>query len=530
LPMTETLFEKADFLRSLFDAIPSFLFIVDSDVRIFHLNAAAETLLNAERKDVLMKRGGEAMHCIYSNEVPGGCGRSAHCADCVVRNSVGKAFGGTGVFRETANVKLQADGEVRDIYLMVTASPFQYEGVRFALLVLEEFKELKKAEEEKRKLEEQLRQSQKMEAVGQLAGGIAHDFNNRLSAIINYGHLLKLKIGEDDPMRRYVENILSVAERAAGLTHGLLTFSRKGPLQLRPVNVNEVVRGVLQFYSRVLPENIRVQASLAGEDLIIMADRGLIENVLINLAINARDAMAGGGALTITVEAVTIDDFFVRANGYGEPGRYALLSVADTGVGMDRATVERVFEPFFTTKQAGKGTGLGLSTAYGVVKQHGGYIRVYSEPGRGTSFRIYLPLAGPDAAPTEPEEAPPQGGTETVLLAEDDDSVRNGIRQILEEFGYTVIEASDGGQAISKFSEAPDSVRLLILDMLMPEMSGTEVYEMARRKSPGIKAVFMSGYTNAMRGDRFSAGDAAVVSKPASPLELLKKMRRLLDG
>lgn len=528
--MEEPFFERADFLRSLFDAIPSFLFIVDSDVRIFHLNSAAMSLLNAGRKEVFMKRGGEAMHCIYSNEAPGGCGRSAHCADCVIRNSVGSAFKGRGVFRKTANVKLRAEGEVRDMYLMVTASPFEYEGAAFVLLVLEEFKELKKAEEDKRKLEEQLRHSQKMEAVGQLAGGIAHDFNNRLSAIINYGHLLKMKMREDDPLRRYVENILSASERAAGLTHGLLTFSRKGPLDLRPVNVDEVVTGVLQFFSRVLPENIRVETALAEEDLIIMADRGLLENVLINLAINARDAMPGGGVLTIEVRPVAMDDFFVKANGYGEPGTYALLCIADTGVGMDRATRERVFEPFFTTKQAGKGTGLGLSTAYGAVKQHGGYISVYSEPGKGASFKIYLPLAGPDVAPAASEDALPRGGTETVLLAEDDDSVRRGIRQILEEFGYEVIEAADGKEAIAKFAEAAGSVELLVLDMLMPEMSGPEVYEQARRASPGIKAVFMSGYTNVMRGDRFSPDLTAVVAKPASPLELLKKMRLLLDG
>jgi signal transduction histidine kinase/DNA-binding response OmpR family regulator len=385
-------------------------------------------------------------------------------------------------------------------------------------------------EDERERLLTQLLQAQKMEAVGQLAGGISHDFNNILTAMIGYGHLLKMKMKEDDPLRTYADNILSLSDKAANLTQSLLAFSRKRIMNPCPANLNEIIKRIDYLLSRIIGEDIKLQTMLSEDDLIVMADSGQIEQVLMNLATNARDAMPEGGLLTIGTETLDIDHEFIKEHGYGNEGQYALISLTDTGAGMDRETREKIFEPFFTTKEVGKGTGLGLSMVYGIIKQHEGYINVYSEPGRGTTFRIYLPLIEAKAEEIKPEAIQPiETGTETVLLAEDEDAIREFIKKLLEEYGYKVITAGSGQEAIDEFKAHKDKIQLALLDVIMPNRNGKEAYEEIKKIRPDIKVLFMSGYPADIihKHDIIEKG-FAYIEKPASPTKLLRKIREVL--
>jgi PAS domain S-box-containing protein len=384
---------------------------------------------------------------------------------------------------------------------------------------------------EHKKLQQQLIQAQKMEAVGQLTGGIAHDFNNILTTIIGYGKLALRKIGKDDPVRTYIEEMLFSSDRAAALTQGLLAFSRKQVMDIKPVNIIGVVNNFEKLLSMVIGENIEIKTSSRKRNLMVMADSAQVEQVLMNLATNARDAMSGEGTLSIITDAVEIDAGFIRTHGYGEPGNYACIVVADTGAGMDEETRKRIFEPFFTTKGVGEGTGLGLSIIYGIIKQHNGYINVESAPGAGATFRIYLPVTAQVEKTPDPAAAlAPLAGRETVLLAEDDAEVRKLTKTVLEEFGYTVIAASNGGDAVSRFEENSEEVRLIILDMIMPGKTGKEAYDEIIKIKPGIKVLFTSGYTQYVVDNRgFFEDGLDIIMKPNTPAELLRKIREILD-
>ncbi len=385
---------------------------------------------------------------------------------------------------------------------------------------------------DRKKLEAQLLQAQKMEAVGQLAGGIAHDFNNILTAIMGYGNFLQMRMEKDSPLRPQVDSILASAERAAQLTHSLLAFSRKQVILPAPVEVNGIVSRVVKLLAHLIGEDIDITKVLSHEEMIIMADAGQLEHVLMNLATNARDAMPDGGTLIIETRPAILDDEYVKAHGYGEPGQYAVLSITDTGAGMDEATKNRIFEPFFTTKESGRGTGLGLAMVYGIIKQHRGHITVYSEPGKGTTFTIYLPRVASEVMVAQPEETrTPPRGAETILVGEDDAAVRTLVRTVLEEFGYTVITAVDGEDTIRKFREQGETIQLLLLDVIMPGKNGKEAYEEIRKLKPDVKVLFTSGYTaDLIQKKGVLDGEINLVYKPVSPTELLIKIRDVLDA
>jgi PAS domain S-box-containing protein len=386
---------------------------------------------------------------------------------------------------------------------------------------------------ERKKLEDQLRQSQKMEAVGLLAGGVAHDFNNLLQAIIGYGHLLLMKMGESDPLKLDVDMMLAAADKATDVTRSLLAFSRKQVMNPQPVNLNERISHMEKFLARVIGEEIRISTVFREEPLYVNVDSVQIEQVLMNLATNARDSMPRGGILSIATESVEMDAHFIKVHGYGEPGWYARISLGDTGTGMDAATVKRVFEPFFTTKEFGKGSGLGLAIVYGIVRQHNGYIDLDSEPGKGTTFRIYLPLmkAAPAEAQVFSHPPQPERGTETILIAEDDQHARMLLKELLTAFGYAVIEAADGEDALEKFIGNRDRIHLLLLDMIMPKKRGNEVYDEIRKKGCTVKAVFLSGYpADVVHGNQLLEQGLDLIIKPVSPRNLLMKIREVLDG
>jgi signal transduction histidine kinase len=380
-------------------------------------------------------------------------------------------------------------------------------------------------------LEEQLLHSQKIEAVGQLAGGVAHDFNNILSALMGYIHLAKMHMKEDEPSRVYVDQMMDTTNRAANLTHSLLAFSRKQIMNPRPLNLNEIIKDLQKLLFRVIGDDIELTTSLAASDPMVMADPGQIDQVLVNLATNARDAMPGGGRLTMETDIVEIDEEYIKTHGYGKAGRYALICVNDTGAGMDERTEARIFEPFFTTKEVGKGTGLGLAMVYGIVKQHDGYINVYSEPSKGTTFKIYLPLIETDTVWEKKYDGHlPAGGTETILLAEDNEEARNATKELLGKFGYTVIVAKDGEEAVNRFGSDGDKIRLLVMDVIMPKKNGKETYEQIRLVKPGIKVLFLSGYeADILNKKGVIDKGLEFILKPVSPDRLLNKIREILD-
>jgi PAS domain S-box-containing protein len=384
---------------------------------------------------------------------------------------------------------------------------------------------------ERKKLERKYLQAQKMEAVGQLAGGIAHDFNNILTAIIGFEHLLMERL-DDEKSRHFANQVSMLAEKASHLTRDLLAFSRKQPMNPKPMDLNENIQNLGKLLQRLIGEDVELHSTLQEGELPVLAVSGHLEQVFMNLATNARDAMPDGGLLTIKTESAFIDSDFVQMNGYGTPGRYALVSVSDTGCGMDEETRLKVFEPFFTTKEVGKGTGLGLSTAYGIIRQHGGFLTVYSEPGEGSTFRIYLPIldeyVGTERDPSALLFPPP--GTETVLLVEDEPEVREMTRTLLEKNGYRVYEATDGEQALEQYVANEEQVDLLILDVIMPKRNGKEIYDIIRRSREDIKTIFISGYTADIVEQKGIPETCHLVSKPYSPHAFLWKVRNVLDG
>ena len=384
----------------------------------------------------------------------------------------------------------------------------------------------KRMEEEREKLREQLYHVQKLESVGKLAGGVAQEFNNILMVIMGYGSLLQAEIPEGTPAKDYIQKVLKSVERAAHLTQGLLTFSRKQSNNPRPVNLNDIIIQIKFLLSKVIGEDVRFETMLADKECTVMADSNQIEQVLMNLVTNARDAMPNGGILTVGTEIAEFDDTFIKFHGYGKPGKYVELSFSDTGVGMDEEIRERIFDPFFTTKEVGKGTGLGLSIVYGIVKQHNGYIDVESELGRGTTFKIYLPFLELRMEKVKPKLHPTS--KECVLIAEDAVEVSDLIKIVLENAGYDVIEAVDGEDAVNKFKENKDEINFLVLDMMMPVKNGKEAYDMIKTIKPGIKALFISGYgMDIVCKKGILEEGLSFISKPISPKKLLAKVAEI---
>lgn len=356
------------------------------------------------------------------------------------------------------------DGEPYWVYL--TVSPLKDSQ---GLIV--KFMAIMEDTQERRKLEAQLRQSQRLEGIGELAGGVAHDFNNILTAIIGYAYLAYLNMQEDDPLREHIKNILDYSEKAATITKSLLAFSRKQTTNPSHFNLNDLISNFQTFLRRLLPESIEIQTKCPGVPLSVLVDQVQIEQVIMNLATNARDAMPGGGRFTISTGLIELGEGFIKTHGYGKAGSYAEIVVSDTGAGMDQQTREKIFDPFFTTKEQGKGTGLGLAIVYGIINKHGGFITVESDLGKGTRFLILLPIAPSAEAQgkkkTEQLMAP--RGTETILIAEDDHGIRDLVTIILTEHGYEVISAQDGEEAVCQFDENKDKVQMVILDGIMPK-------------------------------------------------------------
>jgi two-component system, cell cycle sensor histidine kinase and response regulator CckA len=406
----------------------------------------------------------------------------------------------------------------------VAAQKIQYDGTSAVLCVLVDVTD-------RRHLEEQFRQSQKMEAVGMLAGGVAHDFNNLLTIITGYSQLLLIGLPEDDDRRHSAEQIIKAGERAAALTRQLLAFSRRQVLQPRVLELNKLVGSLGQMLQRLIGEDVELRLNL-NEDLgRVNADPGQLEQVIMNLVVNARDAMPKGGILTLETANVRLDTGYTGRHISVEPGIYVMLAVSDTGHGMDEATRKRLFEPFFTTKEQGKGTGLGLSTVFGIIKQSGGSLEVYSVPGQGTSVKVYLPRIDQAAVAEAGDTAPrSRRGSETILLVEDEEMVRTLVRETLQREGYRVLEASGPVEARSISDAYRGPIHLLITDVVMPKQSGREMAEVLYRQRPDMRILYMSGYTdNAIVNSGILEREAAFLQKPFSPQTLAHKVRDVIE-
>jgi PAS domain S-box-containing protein len=438
-----------------------------------------------------------------------------------VAENIERARGGEGFRRES----VRAGKEGKRLAASLTVSPIREDGKVVGISTI-----VRDISDRKR-LEDQLRQSQKMEAIGRLAGGIAHDFNNLLSVIVGYTYVLQSSLPDDETLRSSAEQVMSAAEKASSLTRQLLAFSRRQVLQAEVIDLNDILAGMEKMLPRVIGEDVEVRAVRTPEIKRVKADPGQIEQVIMNLAVNARDAMPQGGKLTIETADVQFDVHDAAMHNV-RPGDYVLLAVSDTGIGMDAETRAHIFEPFFTTKEAGQGTGLGLATVYGIVNQSGGHIWVYSEPGKGTTFKIYFPAttAEPEPSRISRESQFALTGHETVLLVEDEASLRSLIEQVLGNQGYKVLVASMGEAALEIVKRHKEPIDLLITDVVMPKMGGQVLAEQMKTSHPEMKIIFMSGYTNnALLHNESLKEGALFLQKPFTPDVLLRKVREALN-
>ncbi|HEU4585539.1 MAG TPA: PAS domain S-box protein [Gemmatimonadaceae bacterium] len=505
--------EQADVLRAVIDESPLVKIVLDLDLRIVQWNPTAERVFGWSAEEVL----GRSYYIVIPEER-----REEHAklrAD---------ALGGRRVF-EVETQRRRKGGSLVDVSTSVAVLHAPDGSVRGFAVVMADITE-------RLRLETRLRQTEKMEAVGQLAGGVAHDFNNLLTVITSYSGLLLGELPPDSPMRADIQQIEGAAKRAATLTRQLLAFSRKQMLRPQPLTLNDVVSGVEKLLRRLVREDIVMVTDLDPAAVLVEADLGQLEQVIINLVVNARDAMPGGGTLTIRTANVELDDSYTERHSEVAvvPGHYAMLSVSDTGTGMSREIQQHIFEPFFTTKGAGTGTGLGLSTVYGIVKQSGGYIWVYSEEGSGTVFKVYLPHAGECAEVASPEKRrTPTSltGNESVLLVEDDSALRYVACRSLRTYGYHVLEAHNGREALELCGRHEGPIHIVVTDLVMPEMSGSELASRIATYRPGIRVLLMSGYAgDEVARRKIADSQSAFIEKPFTGDALAARVREVLEG
>lgn len=501
--------EANQLAQALFDTSPIAVNIIDLEGRVLRWNKAAEQIFGWTGSEVV----GKFLPTLLPDEK----------VDFLAK--LGRIVSGLERSNGEESRRLRQDGAVVIVNVWEDLLYDAGGGVRGIISLLAD-------SSEKLRLEHQLRLAQRLEAVGQLAGGVAHDFNNLLTIISGYSDLALSQLNPKDSLRNNLEEILKAANRASSLTNQLLAFSRRQVLKPKVLDLNLIIADLERMMRRLIGENIDVITILKPDLGRVKADPGQIEQVIVNLAVNARDAMPEGGKLIIETSNAELDAGYASQHVGTKPGSYVVISVSDAGHGMDAETQAHIFEPFFTTREQGKGTGLGLATVYGIVKQSGGNIWVYSEPGHGTTFKIYLPLLRrrEDEAGPLPSPPAPGRGIETVLLVEDEERVRELVKEVLSKQGYTVLTAGNGEEGLAISQREPRRIDLLLTDVVMPRMSGRELAENLARARPPLKVLYMSGYTdNAILQKGMLDPEMKFIQKPFTPEALARKVREVLD-
>ncbi|MCF8027838.1 MAG: response regulator [Desulfobacteraceae bacterium] len=510
--------------------------LIDSRRRVQKLIMPESLNSSKSLDDMAGKPPGEVLCCCNAEDYPEGCGNTPACEQCEINRAIREAMERhAACHRRKAHLNKQS-GDTRFACTVFVSAMCINNGENQAdsriLMCVEETQQLQQAAKERKKLEERLRQSQKLEAVGKLSGGIAHEFNNLLQIINGYADLMADELPQDHQARACLNEISTAGSRAADLVRHLLAFSRKQVMQMKDMEVNELIERTISMLRSLIGEKIEIDFIPGRHVGRVRVDAAHIQQVLLNLCLNAKDAMPEGGTVTIESENVLINGQYCRTHQWAEPGRFALISVTDTGCGMDTQTTARSFEPFFSTKPKEKNNGLGLSTAYGIICQHQGMINVYSEPGRGTMFKIYLPVTERRATEVEVNlQGRVRGGTETILVAEDDEMVCDLMQTVLSRAGYNVFCAGDGETAIELFTQNRDKIDLAVLDVVMPTKDGRQVHDAIKAFNPDTRVLFSSGYSgNAIHTNFVLHEGMQLLQKPFSTDELLRKVRALLDA
>ena len=509
---TRELTEAKEQWEETFNTIDDVIAIHDKDFNVIRVNAAAAKMLGVSLSEIKKQKCYQSFH---DTEGPPGW-----CPGLEVLKT------GAPATREVFDARIQKHIEIKAL------PRFDKKHRIIGLIhIVRDITDRKRAEDEQRNLQAQFLQAQKIESIGLLAGGVAHDFNNILSTILGYSELSLMNLPDGHPARQNLLIIREAGEKAAALTHQLLAFSRKQVLEMKAINLNTVVEKMVKMLSRVIGEDVVLHLNTRAPTSNIMADLGQIEQILMNLAVNARDAMPSGGRMMIETADVELDGEYVKKHEIVKPGPYVMLAVSDTGEGMSKNVMDRIFDPFFTTKEVGKGTGLGLATVYGIVKQHNGYIFVYSEPGKGTTFKIYLPATHEKSLGTHPvKSATAPRGSETVLVADDEPAIRNLVLDVLRPLGYHVLIAASGEEALTVSDALKGPIDLLLTDVVMPGMDGKKLADELCSRRPNVKVVFMSGYTdNAIAHHGILDSGVILIQKPLTPGSLARKLREVLD-
>lgn len=528
----EARYELEEFNTRLVHAIPSFICVIEPDFRLSFVSDHAGQFFNRPVEEMLGKWGLCHFGCIYRKGRECGdrpdCRRcQAHpaCRNCPLRLALIALFTrGEETIRKEMSLKKEADGEEAEKTILFTVLSLQRGEKEMALLIMDDITQYKK-------LETQFFQAQKMESIGLLAGGVAHDFNNLLTGITGYASLLLNKLDKDRPEYTYVANIDRAGGRAAELIQQLLTFGRKVPTNPKPFQLNSLIEETRNLLLRTIPKSIAIESYLDPGLSITEADPGQIQQVVMNICINARDAMPNGGRLIIETTNADLDETYCNKCHGVLPGRYVCLAISDTGIGMSREVTGRIFEPFFTTKGLGKGTGLGLSVAYAIVKNHQGFINVYSEVGRGAMFKIYLPAGGEMRQEMEEKIKNLPTGDETILIVDDEPLVLSVAQNILEDFGYKVMPVPDPREALTMYQEQQQDIDLVILDLIMPQMGGMECLDELLKINPGVKVILTSGYSLNGQGKEATRPELrGFIRKPFQVADLLTAVRKALDA
>ena len=531
----ESLAEQHALIEAIYRNTPLVMMVVDSDRRLRQVNSFATQFSGRSAEEMLGMRGGEALRCLHALDDPRGCGYGDACKACSIRSKVLETLeSGLPNLQIEVPFDFTSGNDTNDLTFLISTTPIAFQGQNMALVTIMNITGRKQAEKEREKLQAQLNQAQKMESVGRLAGGVAHDFNNKLSIINGYAEMAIDMINPSDPLYQTIHEIYTAGNQSAGIVRQLLAFARQQTVSPVLLDLNDTLSGMLKMLRRLIGENINLTWHPGTNLWPVKIDPSQVDQVMANLAVNARDAISDVGKLTIETKNTTVDKDYCKTNPEATPGRYVMLAVSDDGCGMEAAIMDQVFEPFFTTKEIGKGTGLGLPTVYGIVKQNKGFINLYSEPGEGTTFRIYLPshetADGILYSGNESDRKAPTG-SETILLVEDEPAILQIGREMIGRLGYTVLTAENPDYAFQMIKEYDGAIDLLITDVVMPEMNGRDLASQLSAIQPGLKTLYMSGYTaDVIAHHGVLDKDVLFIQKPFSMQDLAIKIREAIES